>query len=115
MLKRAAVVLVGVAVLSAWGMPFHPPCCGFRDSVRTAIESNCCPLENCPLAQAREAAPASIAKAFSYDAGLFATQLEMTLPPARRLEFSDSPALVNSGWSPPRECPSSSRLSVFRI
>jgi len=113
-MKRLSVAFLGVAILSAWGMPFHPPCCGFRDSVRTILESNCCPIQSCPLAQARGAAPASIAKADSLDSSP-PIHLEPAVASIPRRGLWDSPVFAESRSSPPRACPTSALLSVFRV
>jgi hypothetical protein len=113
-MKRVAAILFGIAVLSAWGMPFHPPCCGFRESVRTTVESNCCPIQGCPLAQARGAAPASIAKADSLEAAPLISPASAVARIPRR-DPSSSSTLVDSCSSPPRARPTAAFLSVFRV
>ena len=114
-MKRVSIAFLGVVLLSAWGMPFHPPCCGFRDSARTAIESNCCPVQGCPLAQARGAAPATIARAESLDAAPSAIPFGAIVTPIPRLDLSSLPTPLNSRSSPSRARPTAALLSLFRI
>jgi hypothetical protein len=114
-LRRAAVVVLGLAVLSASGMPLRLPCCSLRKLEATTIQSDCCPIPGCTLAEKQGAAPASLREAQGLPDPMLAAPAALvpsaTLPAAvsnaRVCSLSPSPPLGRS--------PSLSLLSVYRI
>jgi hypothetical protein len=114
-LKRAALVVLGLAVLSASGMPLRLPCCSLRKLEATTIQSNCCPIPGCTLAEKQGATPASIRDAQRLPDPMLAASpsigasalLGAAIPAAR---------VCAPSVSPPRgRPPSLSLLSVYRI
>ena len=114
MLKRAAVIVLGLAVLSASGMPLRLPCCSLRKLEATAIQSSCCPIPGCTLAEKQGAAPASLREGPGLPDPTLAAPASLGAPAAPGPAV---PARVCSpAVSPPRgRPPSLSLLSVYRI
>ena len=114
-LKRTAVVVLGLAVLSASGMPLRLPCCSLRKLEATAIQSNCCPIPGCTLAERQGAAPASLREGPGLSDPMLAS------PASPGATAASAPAISGARFcslslSPPRgRPPSLSLLSVYRI
>jgi hypothetical protein len=110
--RRATVLLLGIAVLSATGMPLRLPCCSLRKLASTSIQSDCCPIPGCTLAEREGAAPAIVASAVTPSAAAAASPFV----PARLRGLPALPVRVASvSPSPPRGRPALALLSVYRI
>ena len=114
-LKRAAVIVLGFAVLSASGMPLRLPCCSLRKLEATTIQSNCCPIPGCTLAEKQGAAPASLREGPGLPDPMLAAPASLGATAARSPAVPDARVCALS-VSPPRgRPPSLSLLSVYRI
>jgi len=113
--KRAAIVVLGLAVLSAAGMPLRLPCCSLRKLEATAIQSDCCPIPGCTLAERQGAAPAAVRAASSLaDRPLaLAGQRVPSILAAAGPSPSGGAALSPS--PPPGRPPTLALLSLYRI
>ncbi len=113
MLKRAAFLVVALAVLSGSGMPLRLPCCSLRMLAATSVQSDCCPMPGCRLAEKAGPAAAALRPAETLEMPAAAAarfvNAAAVLPPA---PFVGVPALAAS---PPRGRPSLSLLSIYRI
>jgi hypothetical protein len=112
-MKRVTVLLLGIAVLSASGMPLRLPCCSLRKLTATSWQSDCCPIPGCTLAEKAGPAAATIRQAGTLE-----------LPAAAAAGCTDAAAVLSPapfvlvaavGASPPRGRPSLSLLSIYRI
>ena len=114
-LKRAAIAVLGLAVLSAAGMPLRLPCCSLRKLEATAIQSDCCPIPGCTLAERQGAAPAAVRAASNIaDASrLLAGESVRSNLPAR--VPAPSPIASLSPSPPSGRSPTPALLSVYRI
>lgn len=114
MLKRTAIVVLGLAVLSASGMPLRLPCCSLQKLSATAMQSDCCPIPGCTLAEKQGAAPAAIERASSTDEPIAA----FAAAPAAlaRDAVRGAARMPEAASSPPRgRPPTPALLSVYRI
>lgn len=116
-MKRAAILLLSVAVLSAAGMPLRLPCCSFRKLAATSVTSDCCPIPGCTLLEREGAAPASIRAGESSSNPLVPVPISMALPGISRGVLPVAPGMRASlSPSPPRARPIAlALLSVYRI
>jgi len=110
--RRAALLVLCLAVLSGSGMPLRLPCCSLRKLTATSWQSDCCPIPGCALAEKAGPAAATIRQAGT---------LEKPAPAGARI---DAAAVLPPvpfvrvavlGGSPPRGRPCLSLLSVYRI
>ena len=111
-LKRAAMTLLGVAVLCGSGMPLRLPCCSLRKLEATALQSDCCPIPGCTLAERAGPAAAAIREATALEnPSAAATPAAI---PGRTFAPVSGVFRVASAL-PPRGGPPRSLLSVYRI
>ncbi|HET7453281.1 MAG TPA: hypothetical protein VFL12_11095 [Thermoanaerobaculia bacterium] len=113
MLRRAAVVFLGAAVLCGSGMPLRLPCCSLRKLESPALQADCCPIPGCTLAEKAGPAAAAIRERCALGAPSPASPLPATM--RVRLVSVASFARVLPSVSPPRGGPPLSLLSVYRI
>ena len=112
--RRAAALLLGAAVLSGMGMPLRLPCCSLRRLASTSVQSDCCPIPGCTLAEREGPAPAVVASAGTSLPG--SASAASPFVPACAGGFPDLPVRTASASpSPPRGRPALALLSVYRI
>ena len=116
MLKRVAIVVLGLAVLSAFGMPLRLPCCSLQTLSATAIQPDCCPIPGCTLAERQGPAPASIESASRLDGPIRVSVPSPAVLSAGAAGFAAPPRVFAASTSPPRgRPPTPALLSVYRI
>jgi len=115
-LKRTAIVVLGLAVLSASGMPLRLPCCSLGKLSATSMQSACCPIPGCSLAEWQGAAPASIERTAIAADPVAASAPPAAVFPAGAVVFAAPPVVFTGFSSPPRgRPPTLALLSVYRI
>jgi hypothetical protein len=114
-LKRAAVVVLGLAVLSASGMPLRLPCCSLRKLEATTIQSNCCPIPGCTLAEKQGATPASLREGPGLPDPMLGASASLGAPVASAPAVRAARVCSRSVSPPGGRPPSLSLLSVYRI
>jgi len=86
--RRSAVLLVALSLLSGLGMPLRQPCCALSELAPAVAAPDCCPMPDCCRGEKRGATPfvVSASSAAAHIPALFARPWR---EPARNATFRD--------------------------